>query len=75
MAASLNATTAKKISDAFAKEIVAALDRNTAALLTVATLVLRSANDTSVGEPTSDAMKHLILETFNRFVSPVPPQA
>jgi hypothetical protein len=45
-------------------KLVAALDRNTAALLTIATLIVRAASGTTSNEETSPFVKQLVSSTF-----------
>ena len=49
-------------------KLVAALDRNTAALLTIATLIVRAASGTTSNEETSQFVKKLVSSTFQSFV-------
>jgi hypothetical protein len=51
-------------------KLVAALDRNTAALLTIATLIVRSASGTTSNEETSPFVKQLVSSTFQDLRKP-----
>ena len=55
-------------SDEDPDKLIAALDRNTAALLTVATLIVRAASGTTSNEETSQFVKKLVSSTFQSFV-------
>jgi hypothetical protein len=64
-------STASALTSASSEEpdkLVAALDRNTAALLTVATLLVRAASGTTSNEETSQFVKKLVSSTFQSFV-------
>jgi hypothetical protein len=66
-AASLNATTATKIAQ---EVIIPALNRNTSALLTLATLLLAQGNQVLPTAKSAEEAAEKILEIFNGFVGP-----
>jgi hypothetical protein len=55
-------------SDEDPDKLIAALNQNTAALLTVATLFVRAASGTTSNEETSQFVKKLVSSTFQSFV-------
>jgi hypothetical protein len=68
----INAQALGTISNLAADKIVAALDRNTAALLTVAAEVLAYSTSKSTHNPLApDEIKQEVLTLFNRFSGPI----
>jgi hypothetical protein len=62
----LNASTLKTVTNEATERLVKALDRNTAALLTVATEIMRG----SRASVSQDDAHDEVLQLFNRFVGP-----
>jgi hypothetical protein len=69
-AAPLNATSLKVIGDDVANHIVAAFDRTTAALLTVAAEIAMASGASMSGTTTSDMARDAVVQLFNQLLGP-----
>jgi hypothetical protein len=68
----LNTMSSKVVSDDVAHDLVAAFDRSTAALLTVAAEIAMASGATMSSTATSDIAREAVVQLFNKILETLP---